>query len=160
MSTVIRDQRTRSSARRTFTRGAASHGNDSSKDLLRAGDRVRLNHGLAHPERGAAATGQVDLKAGEVRLEPETTNNRDGRIFYLTDDLRALVERQCADHEALKKTGVIVPWVFFRLVAKGRGGKKEPRRILAFTKAWKTATIEADCPGRIPHDLRRTAVRT
>jgi integrase len=102
---------------------------------------------------------QVDLKAGEVRLEPETTKNRDGRTFYLTDDLRTLLEGQFADHEALKKTGVMVPWVFFRMVAKGRGGKKEPRRILAFTKAWKTATIEAGCPGRIPHDLRRTAVR-
>ena len=45
---------------------------------------------------------QVDLKAGEVRLEPETTKNRDGRIFYLTDDLRALLERQQAEHDALK----------------------------------------------------------
>ena len=45
------------------------------------------------------------------------------------------------------------------MVAKGRGGKKEPRRILAFTKAWKTATVAAGCPGRIPHDMRRTAVR-
>ena len=52
-----------------------------------------------------------------------------------------------------------MPWVFSRMVAKGRGGKKEPRRILAFTKAWKTATVAAGCPGRIPHDMRRTAVR-
>ena len=31
--------------------------------------------------------------------------------------------------------------------------------ILAFTKAWKAACVDAGCPGRIPHDLRRTAIR-
>ena len=29
----------------------------------------------------------------------------------------------------------------------------------AFTKAWKAACVAAGCPGRIPHDFRRTAVR-
>src|SRR5687768_10172170 len=43
-------------------------------------------------------------------------------------------------------------------VAKGRGAK-EPRPILAFHKAWRAACRAAGCPGRIPHDLRRTAVR-
>ena len=42
---------------------------------------------------------------------------------------------------------------------KGRRGPKSPRAITAFTKAWKTACIAAGCPGRIPHDLRRTAIR-
>ncbi len=28
-----------------------------------------------------------------------------------------------------------------------------------FSKAWKHACLLAGCPGRIPHDLRRTAVR-
>jgi integrase len=53
----------------------------------------------------------------------------------------------------------IVPWVFFRMVAKGRGGEKRPKPIRAFGKAWKSACRAAGCPGRIPHDLRRTAVR-
>jgi integrase len=47
----------------------------------------------------------------------------------------------------------------FRLVADGRGGKKHAKQITRFDKAWKAATIAAGCPGRIPHDLRRTAVR-
>jgi integrase len=51
------------------------------------------------------------------------------------------------------------PWVFFRMVAAERGGEKSPKPILAFTKAWKVACTAAGCPGRIPHDLRRTAVR-
>ena len=32
-------------------------------------------------------------------------------------------------------------------------------RYIAFNKAWKAACIAAGCPGRIPHDLRRTAIR-
>ena len=28
-----------------------------------------------------------------------------------------------------------------------------------FNKAWRTARVAAGCPGRIPHDFRRTAVR-
>jgi integrase len=102
---------------------------------------------------------QVDFKAGEIRLEPETTKNRDGRVFPLTDDLRSLLEVQHSAHEDAKRAGHIAPWVFFRMVAKGRGGAKAPRPILAFTKAWKAACKAAGCPGRIPHDLRRTAVR-
>jgi integrase len=45
------------------------------------------------------------------------------------------------------------------MVAAGRGGAKAPKPIIAFTKAWKAACRAAGCPGRIPHDLRRTAVR-
>ena len=29
----------------------------------------------------------------------------------------------------------------------------------AYNKAWRKARIAAGCPGRIPHDFRRTAVR-
>jgi len=49
--------------------------------------------------------------------------------------------------------------VFVRLVAAGRGGPKKAQRIVSLTKAWKAACAAAGCPGRIPHDLRRTAVR-
>jgi len=52
-----------------------------------------------------------------------------------------------------------VPWVFFRMVANGRGGPLRPKPITSFIKAFKTACRKAGCPGRIPHDLRRTAVR-
>lgn len=43
----------------------------------------------------------------------------------------------------------MIPWVFHR--------DGEP--IRAFNKAWAGACKRAGCPGRIPHDLRRTAVR-
>lgn len=45
------------------------------------------------------------------------------------------------------------------MVAKGRAGEKSPRQIVAFGKAWKSACDAAGCPGRVPDDLRRTAVR-
>ncbi len=103
---------------------------------------------------------QVDFAAGEIRLEPgKSTKNRSGRTFAMTDELRSLLEVQHAEHVRLKKAGTIVPQVFFRMVAQGRGGEKSPRLITSFTKAWKLACRQAGCPGRIPHDLRRTAVR-
>ena len=40
-------------------------------------------------------------------------------------------------------------WVFHR----------DGKPIRNFRRAWKAACKAAGCPGRIPHDLRRTAVR-
>jgi integrase len=103
---------------------------------------------------------QVDFNAGEVRLEPGTTKNKHGRAFPFTSELRTLLEAQRTDHEELKKAGHIIPNVFWRMVAEKRGGKKKPQPIVSFGKAWKAACKAAGCPGRIPHDLRRTAVRS
>jgi integrase len=102
---------------------------------------------------------QVDFDGNEVRLDAHTTKNDEPRVFPLTDNLRTLFEDQHAEHLRLAKAGHIFPYVFFREVATGRGGSKSPRRIQAFTGAWKAATLAAGCPGRIPHDLRRTAIR-
>ncbi len=101
----------------------------------------------------------VDFRAGEVRLDAGTTKNGEGRVFPLTDELRALLDAQHAAHVTRTKAGTIAPWVFVRMIAKGRGGDKKPRPLRAFTKAWNAACLTAGCPGRIPHDLRRTAVR-
>jgi Phage integrase family len=49
---------------------------------------------------------------------------------------------------------VICPWVFNRSNRKVKG-----RRITTFIKAFRAACTKAGCPGRIPHDLRRTVVR-
>lgn len=102
---------------------------------------------------------QVDREAGEVRLDAGSTKNGDGRTFPFTNGLRQIVDAQHTAHLELKKAGHIFPHVFFRMVAKGRGGEKSPRPITAFGKAWKSACKAAGCPGRVPHDLRRTAVR-
>ena len=102
---------------------------------------------------------QVDFAAGEIRLDPETTKNRDGRVFPMTGELRALLDARQAAAETVNQHGHLTPWVFFRMVATGRGGVKAPKPIRAFSKTWTRACIAAGCPGRIPHDFRRTAVR-
>jgi integrase len=102
----------------------------------------------------------VDFPGGEVRLDAERSKNGHGRVFPMTAGLREVLTAQHADHLRLKLRGVICPYVFFREVAQGRGGAKAATPITAFTKAWKTAVRLAGCPGRLPHDLRRTAVRS
>jgi integrase len=100
---------------------------------------------------------QIDFAEGEVRLDPGTTKNRTGRVFPFTTDLRRLLEAQHAKHLTLKKAGTIAPWVFWRLQMTSTGTVAGP--IASFRKAWHVACEQAGCPGRIPHDLRRTAVR-
>jgi len=105
--------------------------------------------------------GQVDLAAGTVRLEVGTTKSGAGRTFAMTAALRTLLEaRKTATDAMQRETGRINPLVFYRMVAKGRRGPKAPKRITSFTKAWQAACKAAGCPGRLPHDLRRTAIRT
>jgi integrase len=92
---------------------------------------------------------QVDRKAGEVRLEPGATKNQAGRVFPFTTALRELLDELWRQHEALQKAGTICRYVFHR---KGE-------RIKTFRGAWDAACTAAGFPGRIPHDLRRSAVR-
>lgn len=95
---------------------------------------------------------QIDRDACVIRLEPETTKNREGRTFRYGEltEVAAAIEGLWARHEALQKRDVLTPLVFCRL--KGQ-------RIVTFWKRWKHACALAGCPGRIPHDFRRTAVR-
>jgi integrase len=113
---------------------------------------------------------QVDLKHGTITLEADTTKNDEPRVFPMTDELRTVFVRRHARRQAMKDLGHLTPFVFFREWATGRRGVSkahkayttiaiEPRRIKRFNKQWKTACDAAGCPGRIPHDFRRTAIR-
>jgi integrase len=101
----------------------------------------------------------VDFQVGEVRLDDGRTKNGDGRVFPMTIELRRALKAQHAAHEVLKKAGHLFPNVFWRMVAEERGGEKKPRAIKRFEKEWRNAVRAAGCPHRIPHDLRRTAIR-
>jgi integrase len=91
----------------------------------------------------------VDRQAGIVRLEPSTTKNKAGREFPYTAELRTILDRLWAEHETLQKAGTICPYVF------QRSGK----RIRSLREAWSRACVAAGRPGRILHDLRRSAIR-
>jgi integrase len=88
---------------------------------------------------------QVDFRAQEVRLEPGTTKNDDGRTFPFGAyaPLRDLIYAQRA------RTAKDCPWVFHH----------DGRRILDYRAAWRTACLAAGLPGKLVHDFRRTAVR-
>jgi integrase len=97
----------------------------------------------------------VDLAAGTVRLDPGTTKNDEGRVVYLTPELRGLLAEHLDRLDALaRRTGRIVPELFPHLTGRLAG---QPRR--GFARAWRTACRRAGVPGRLLHDFRRTAVR-
>ena len=107
---------------------------------------------------------QVDLRVGEVRLDPGTTKNREGRVFYLTPELQQILKQQRASADDIQRQRtMIVQHVFFhRPVTKaGTLGHLSGHRISAcgFYQAWRRARTAAGCPGSIPHDFRRTAIR-
>jgi integrase len=96
---------------------------------------------------------QVDFAAGEVRLEVGATKNGRGRIFPFAASpaLEALLKAQRDITTQVERAqGKIIPWVFHRNgVPVG----------VSWYKAWHRAAAKAGVPGRLFHDLRRTAVR-
>lgn len=97
----------------------------------------------------------LDLKAGTLRLDPGMTKNSDGRVVYLTSEVKRLLSVQLERVERLsKKLGRIVPWLFPHSAGRRAGTRRKGMR-----KRWQTAVVKAGVPGRIPHDFRRTAVR-
>ena len=98
---------------------------------------------------------QVDLNEDTIRLDAGTTKNDEGRLVYLTPELKALLAAQLERVEKLEKEmKTIIPYVFPHLTGRYQG-----KRIRDFRKAWKTACRKAGCPGMLRHDFRRTAVR-
>lgn len=92
----------------------------------------------------------VDFDGGWLRLEPGEAKNKEGRAFPLDPHLRPILATLHAQTERLEQEkGRIIPWVFHR----------DGQRIRYLRRSWITACRKAGVPGRLPHDLRRTAVR-
>lgn len=121
----------------------------------------------------------VNFVTGEVRLDPGTTKNGEGRVFRMTAELRGLLEAirptRVAEHELpqpglkgvdSKTVTAFTPLVFIR---KTKAGGVLP--LGDFRKEWAKAIKAAGLPhteeletgriipGIIFHDLRRSAIR-
>jgi integrase len=86
----------------------------------------------------------VDRAAGVIRLRPEMCKTREGRVLALSAPMRALVERRWQS----RRLGCLL--VFHR-----DGFSLEHH----FEGPWRRACKAAGAPGRLFHDLRRTAIR-
>jgi integrase len=86
---------------------------------------------------------QVDFAGrGSVRLETGTTKNGRGREIPMVRDLRTVLEEQRVSADAIqKKTGQIIPWVFFYTE-----GKRVGNRVGDFRKTWGVACMKAGLP--------------
>jgi len=94
-------------------------------------------------EMRALEWSDVDVEGKVIRLRPEISKNKDGRVLPLMGELFDIIERaQRQQHPGTTR-------VFHR------AGKP----IGDFRKAWNTACSRAGISGMIVHDLRRTAVR-
>ena len=96
---------------------------------------------------------QVDEEAKSVRLDPGTTKNAEGRTFPygVLPELVAVLAAQARVRDAFKRQNKLVPWVF-----PDANGAALP---VYYSEVWRDACRRAGTPGKIPHDLRRTAVR-
>jgi integrase len=85
----------------------------------------------------------VDRDGAVIRLRPEVSKTREGRVLVLSGPLRDVIERRWT-HRALG-----CPLVFH----------EGARHLDGFKNAWDRACKAAERPGKLFHDLRRTAIR-
>jgi len=78
-----------------------------------------------------------------LRLPPELSKNKEGRVLILTGVLEDIIARRRQARIDL------LPWVFHR----------HGQRMVSCRQAWDTACRRAGVPDKSYHDFRRTAVR-
>jgi integrase len=91
---------------------------------------------------------QVDLKGGTVRLNPGETKNDRGRMIYLDEELKQVLQNQASRR---KRFGKICPYVFLNELGTDR--------LKDFRGSWDSACERAGVGGKLFHDFRRSGVR-
>ena len=86
---------------------------------------------------------EVDAAGGVVRLSPERSKTRVGRVLPISAPIRAVLARRRAQRRGLD------PLVF----------RRDAVTVRAWRTAWPAACRRAGVPGRLLHDCRRTAAR-
>ena len=111
--------------------------------------------GLHHRVEGQLRVTTDDEASGGLRRRSARPGARDGEDeggphVPFTPDLRRILEEQRHHTTQLQRQrGAIISRVFHR----------NGRPIADFIKAWRKACVAAGVPGRVPHDMRRSAVR-
>src|SRR5439155_12011030 len=98
-------------------------------------------------------TKHVDFRAGVIRLDADEVKNVAGKSFPFAahPSFARLLIRQMEWVDALQKERKqVIKWLFPRA---------DGRQLGQFHKEWTKACRAAGVPGRVVHDLRRTAVR-
>lgn len=91
-----------------------------------------------------------DVDADVIRLRPENSRNGEGRTVTVDGELADLIERRKAARQVKTANGVMLAALVFH---------HDGEPIVDFRKAWATACRMANVPGKLFHDLRRTAIR-
>lgn len=99
---------------------------------------------------------QVDLSAGTLRINPGGSKTGEGRIVYLSAEVRVMLEEQLERVRTLsRRLGRVIPYLFPHLL----NGRFHGERIRDLRKSWASACNAAGLSGMLRHDLRRTAAR-
>lgn len=102
------------------------------------------------------ALSQIDLSAGTMRINPGGSKTGEGRIVYLSSEVKKLLEEQIERVRTLSRTmGRVIPYLFPHLPK----GRFQGERIRDFRKSWATACKAVGLSGMLRYDLRRTAAR-
>ncbi len=89
----------------------------------------------------------VDLAGSVVRLRPENSKSKKGRVLPLRGELKEIIERAAA-RRALSCLSVF-----------HRKFRRNSKPIGSFSKSWATACEAAGLGAILVHDMRRTTVR-
>jgi integrase len=104
----------------------------------------------------ALGLSQIDLSAGTMRINPGGSKTGEGRIVYLSSEVKKMMEEQIQRVRALSRTmGRVIPYLFPHFPK----GRFQGERIRDFRKSWASACKKAGLYGMLRHDLRRTAAR-
>jgi integrase len=99
---------------------------------------------------------QVDLNAGTLRINPGGSKTGEGRVVYLSPEVRMMLDEQLERVRTLsRKLGRVIPYLFPHLPK----GRLQGERIRDFRKSWTSACKAVGLSGMLRHDLRRTAAR-
>ena len=99
---------------------------------------------------------QIDLIASTMRINPGGSKTGEGRIVYLSTEVKRMLEDQIERVRTLSRTlGRVIPFLFPHLIK----GRFQGQRIRDFRKSWTRACKVVGLSGMLRHDLRRTAAR-